>query len=199
MIIDKSLVSIENIKIHKSTIFFTRKTQTWCKLPYKNSKNGCPNYNKNPLCPPKSPFLFNFIKSYNYFYLIYIIFDFNKYKLKMKLLHSNWSEDQLGNRWYWQSQVKVHLRLFIEKLFRLNRDKDLYLVFCGSGLKNNKIIKQDKTYSMEAIGIHVYKTLENNNIKYELKPKNTIKLVSLLCSNKEIIEKEKKIEINKLI
>lgn len=198
MNINNKLVNVECIEVQKDTIIFTKKTRFWCTRPYKNNKKGCPNHGKNPLCPPNAPYLEKFIKSYKYFYLIYIIFDFKQYKEKMKIIHKDWSEDQLGNRWFWQSQVKVHLRLFIESLFKLNKSKGLYLVFCGSGLKSSKIIKQDKIYSMEAIGIFVFRTLKNNNIKYEINPKNNIKLVSLLCSKEEIILKGKN-TINQLI
>ncbi len=44
-------------------------------------------------------------------------------------------------------------------------------------------IPQEKMYSMEAVGINVIKTLINDNIDFELKPKNKVVLVCLLFTD----------------
>jgi hypothetical protein len=56
------------------------------------------------------------------------------------------------------------------------------LLGCGSGF-NNKDIKryQKEVYSMEAVGINVLSTLRLNKIDFEIRPKNKILLVCLVC------------------
>lgn len=76
----KRLVSIKIKRIERNTIFFTAKTRIWCKLPYPNHPHGCPNYGKNPNCPPNTEIMENILTRYNFFYLIYAIFEIEKYK-----------------------------------------------------------------------------------------------------------------------
>ena len=66
---------INSKKIEKESIVFTEKTKLWCQLPYPNHPTGCPNYNKNPLCPPNSDYKKSILKDYNHFYLFYAIFN----------------------------------------------------------------------------------------------------------------------------
>lgn len=183
-------MELPNIK--KSTIKFTEKTMIWCKLPYPNHPKGCPNYNKNPLCPPNSKYMKYILEQYNYFYLIYTDFDLKSHREKMLLKHPNWTNRQANNLLYWQGSVKKILKDIIKKIYRLNPNSKKYLLFCGSGLKD-KIFNQNNIYSMEAVGIDVFKTLKNNDINFEYKPRNKVILVSLLCSNKKIILNQKRL------
>ncbi len=181
------LVELEKLEINKDSIYFTNKIKRWCQLPYKNHKNGCPNYNKNPLCPPNSPDFKINIHNYNYFYLIYAIFNFKKYKELRKLENPDRTNAQINCVLYWQGSIKKMLKDNIRYIFINNHiiavQNNFYLLGCGSGF-NDKLLKkyQYKIYSMESVGIDVFKTLMANGIDYELKPKNKILLVCLLCS-----------------
>lgn len=169
-----NLTIIKIQKIKQETIKFTKKTRLWCQLPYKNHKK-CPNYNKNLLCPPNSPYLSNIVNDYNYFYLIYADFNFKQYKQGMGELHPNWTESQCGNLLYWQSQIKKLLKNKISQIINIKK----YILGCGSGFGK-------KIYSMESVGIDVMSTLKNNNIVFELKPKSKVILVCLVCLNEFI-------------
>lgn len=104
----------------------------------------------------------------------------------MKEIHYEWTERQLGNLLYWQKSVQKSLVDYIIKKF-YHDNNEIYLLFCGSGLKNKLIsIFQDNIYSMESAGIDVFNTLRNNNIDFELKPKNIVILTNLICLNKRI-------------
>ena len=85
---------------------------------------------------------------------------------------------------YWQSSVKRLLKDEIKHMYNNNFIYDnYYLLGCGSGFNDKLLNKfQYKIYSMESIGIDVFRTLKNNNIDFELKPKNKVVLVCLLCS-----------------
>ena len=184
----KNLIDIEiKLKeIDRSSIYFTPKTQKWCILPYYGHKKGCPNYNKNPLCPPNAPFLEKLIEIYNHFYLIYARFSLLKYKKIMLNKHPNWSERQATCILYWQNSVKKYLKEYIKQIYKNNHKNSFYLFSSGSGYKT-KEFTQEKIYSMEAIGINVFKTLNESKIDFEIKPKNYVLLVNLLCSKNKII------------
>ena len=53
----KKLIQIRKIKIDSKSIKFTKRTRLWCQLPYPNHPKGCPNYSKNPNCPPLAKFM----------------------------------------------------------------------------------------------------------------------------------------------
>jgi len=176
-----NLVKIKIIKIKRETIVFTKKTRGWCLLPYPNHPKGCPNYNNNPLCPPKANYMSEKIGKYKFYYLIYANFNFRKYREQMTLNHPTWSDRQIGCVLYWQNSVKKRIKDFLKKIYIKNSLTNLYLFGCGSGF-NDDFFKQEKILSMEAAGINVFSTLKNNDIEFEAKPKNKILLVTLLCS-----------------
>ncbi|MBD3212678.1 MAG: hypothetical protein GF311_08715 [Candidatus Lokiarchaeota archaeon] len=172
-------------EINKESIIFTTKTRRWCSLPYPNHPNGCPNYNKNSLCPPKAPFLNIIIEEYKHFYLIIGHFNLAKYKKEMLRRHPNWSDRQATCVLYWQGSAKKHTKEYINKIYEKNTGNQLFLLSSGSGF-NSLDIEQEKIYSMEAAGINVFETLKKNNIEFEVKPKDFILIVNLLCSDKQI-------------
>ena len=179
------IVEINFIEVNKDTIIFSPKVQEWCKLPYKNNKLGCSSYGKKS-CPPNSPYLETKLNDYNFFYLIVTKFDLKIYKERRAKIHPDWSNDQLKNSRHWQSRLRKKVKDYISDLIIRNSiiiDQVLILVF-GSGFK----ILNKEHCSMESVGIHVFHTLKKNNINYEIKPKNFIVMVSLICSNKQIRE-----------
>ncbi len=182
----KKLIQIHQKKIDSESIKFTKKTRLWCQLPYLNHPKGCPNYNKNPLCPPKAKFMKNILIRYNHFYLIYAEFNLEIQRERMLLIHPNWSERQAACLLYWQNSVKKVLRMYIKEIYDENKNFKIFLLSCGSGFDSH-YFNQGEIYSMEAVGIDVYKTLRNNNIDFEIKPKNKVILITLLCSNDEIL------------
>lgn len=181
-----NLYLIKIKKIDKDTVIFTPKTSFWCKLPYPSHKDGCPNYDKNPLCPPIFPYSEHILDEYNYFYLIYLQFDFKTYKEKMIKLYPNWSPRQIANPLYYQGSIKKKLKIYIKRI--INNLYIYYLFFCGAGIKGKSYMLQEKIPSMEGGGINVFQTLQNNNIEFEVKPKNKLIFVTLLCLNEEILE-----------
>ncbi len=178
-------IQINSKKIKKESIEFTKKTRLWCKLPYPNHPNGCSNYNKNPLCPPNTKYMKKILIDYQYYYLIYAKFDLKRQRERMLSLHPHWSNKQANCLLYWQNSVKKELKESIKKIIFDNKNIEIFLFSCGSGFIINNFY-QKKIYSMEAAGINVYNTLKNNNIDFELKPKNKVILATLLCSKKEL-------------
>jgi predicted metal-binding protein len=178
-------LNISYHEINKDSIKFTTKTRRWCRLPYLKHPNGCPNYGKNSLCPPKAPFLKTTIDKFNHFYLIIGKFNLVKYKKGMLRRHPNWSDRQAKCVLYWQGSAKKHMKEYIKTIYEKHTENNMFLLSSGSGFKNVKI-PQKKIYSMEAAGINVFETLRKNNIEFELKPENYILLVNLLCSSEKV-------------
>jgi len=197
----KELTKIKTKKIPKISIIFSEECYKgeWCLRPYDRHPNGCPNYNKK-LCPPNTFYFKERVDEYDYFYLIYIIFNFKKYKDLRRKKHEDWSEKQLGNRRHWQSSVKKLLKEEILKIYGMNRqNKNKYLLSCGSGFNNSSFKKyQNNVFSMEAVGINVLSTLGLNKIEYKRNPETYINLVCLLCSKEKIVFERKQLKINEM-
>ena len=181
----QEITSINVLRVDRGSIKFTDKTHKWCTLPYPNHKKGCPNFNKNPLCPPNAKIMENILENYRFFYLILAYFDIFKYTNHMMHKHPNWSERKARCVLYWQKSVKKLMREYIKNIYLKNPSCNFYLFSSGAGEKI-PLNKQDEIYSMEAAGINVIQTLINNNIKVEVKLKKKVILVNLLCSNKKV-------------
>ncbi|MFX0132088.1 MAG: DUF2284 domain-containing protein [Candidatus Hodarchaeota archaeon] len=190
-----SLVKVKTLKIEKETIILNNDAiGKWCQRSYSGHKKGCPNYGKNPLCPPNSFYFNDIIKKYNYFYLIYAEFEFKEYIEKRKEEHPEWSEKQLKNSRYWQNSIKKILKKTILKILYNNCLHELLILGCGAGFNDKRLMKfQEKIYSMESVGINVLSSLRLNGIKAKTHPKDKIYLVCLISSveNLENVIKEK--------
>lgn len=190
---NEEFIEIHELEINKDSIHITMKTKQWCTLPYKNNKKGCPNYNRNILCPPNSPYFGSYIDNYNYFYLIYAIFDFKTYKEIKKIDTPNKTDAQISCVRYWQGSIKRLLKLHIKDIYtnNFNNITNFHLLGCGSGFKSNFFVKfQQYIYSMESVGIDVFRTLKNNNINFDIKAIDKVNLVCLLCSKINIYNVE---------
>jgi predicted metal-binding protein len=158
---------IKNISIEDSDIKFNFATRTYCKKPYPGHKHGCPNYGKNPLCPPNSVYLgfpkeYDIRKNYKTFILIILEFDFQNYIEQMKAEHRNWKNGKgiwqyrrLVNPLYWQGHLKKIFREYIETEYKNNMPG--LILSPGSGF----VLKGKKCQSMESSGIDVFKTLDS--------------------------------------
>ncbi|MFW9872943.1 MAG: DUF2284 domain-containing protein [Candidatus Thorarchaeota archaeon] len=197
----EDLTEVKAIEINRNSIITTN--QIFCNRSYKNHPNGCPNYNNNDLCPPKSlEYHFNKINNnYNYFYIIYIYFNFKGY---LEIKEKDWiernikiTEDKLRNLYHWQNKIKSILKSKMKEIVLNNYfNKKIYIISCGSGFKDKFLNSiQNKIYSMEAIGINVFSTMKLNGLRMEILPENKLYLVGMLCSDKplniEIEDKQK--------
>ena len=124
------------------------------------------------MCPPNAKKIN--LELYKQYYLVYAQFDFKKYKELRKKEKPDWSEKQIESVLYWQNSVKKRLKDYARKKGFLCDNIDFF--GCGSGFNNSS--------SMEAVGIHVFKTMELNGVQLEKNPKDTVYLVCLICFKK---------------
>lgn len=165
-------MTISARRIDPSTILFSEKVRSYCKYPYPmpnpTHPDGCPNYGKNPLCPPNSRYRTDILTIYDIFVLVWVRFDISAYTEMMKSRHAGWTTPQLRNSRLWQGTVKKSLRDFISRKF-------LYIdevLGAGSGFPGCQ--------SMESAGINVFTTLSRNKISFDKKAKEHVTLVALL-------------------
>jgi predicted metal-binding protein len=180
------LVGVREKDVQASSIVFTEKAREWCKLPYPMPKpdhpRGCPNYGKNPLCPPNSPYRADILVKFKKFKIVYAVFDFKRYKELVREQHPAWSDRQVENVLYWQSAVKKVLK---QRVFGDYHHvvKGGAVLCAGSGFENCQ--------SMESGGIDVFASLKNNDIPIERHPENVVTLVALVAWNDPKPERNK--------
>jgi predicted metal-binding protein len=90
------------------------RAREWCKLPYPNHPKGCPNYNKNPECPPQAPRIEDWLDLNRQHWFIVVEFDLDAFAKRMKEKHPGWSDKQCRCCLYWQNIPRKELKLAIE-------------------------------------------------------------------------------------
>ncbi|KKM72884.1 hypothetical protein LCGC14_1416030 [marine sediment metagenome] len=178
-------LNCKEIKV-STIIWYPEVFEELCYYPYPNHPNGCCNTIKCRTLNVPSFGIINDRGEYSHYYLVYLEFDFKKYKELRKIENPDFfnSENRLKCLIYWQNSLKKIIKDYLEWLYILN--PPFYVLGCGSGFK---LSFQKQVASMEAVMINVFSTLKLNKINFEIKPKNRIILCNLLCSKKEIIFK----------
>ena len=188
----EKLTILNHKRIEEDTIiWYPEVMEELCYFPYPNHPKGCPNKTK---CENLNVPCFGDIKEFgrfSYYYLIYLVFDFKKYKEFRKVENPSFfnTKERLKCVLYWQGSLKRIIREYIEELRKKNNS--FYVLGCGSGFK---LSFQEEVASMEAVGINVFSTLKLNRIKFEIKPKNRVILCNLLCSKQIVSFKKETLE-----
>jgi predicted metal-binding protein len=129
-------------------LVWREKNKIWCKLPYPNHPNGCPNFGKRKGCPPNTPNADKFFDLSKPLYLVYGEFDLKTHMKSMLRKHPNWSERQLRNVLYWQPRSKAQMKARAKSAMLL-----LGLTACHT--------------FPEALGINMYATAALSGLRYE--------------------------------
>ena len=137
----------------------------WCLLPYKNHKNGCPNYGKRKTCPPFAKKFEELVEAP--FYLVTQEFDLEVQKKKMKEKHPNWTENQSKNLLYWQKGL-------IKKL----KDE----AYEQANVLGTDFIVLEVP---EANGVNVFQTCKNVGIILEKNPQKKVIKVMVIGKKKK--------------
>lgn len=151
--------SIDRYEVTEKLVIDYR-SREWCKLPYPDHKNGCPNYGKKAECPPEAPLIKDFIDLTIPHWFIVVKFNILAHIKRMKEKHPMWSDRQAKCVLYWQGTVRKTLR-------------DECLNFCRS---SNRIF----TLLPEAMGVQVIQTAKKIGIPIEVKPKEFIHKIALI-------------------
>lgn len=91
-------------------LVISHKAGDWCRLPYPNHKNGCPNYGKADRCPPKAPMVQTVFDISKPLYLVHSEFDLKSHVGRMQSSHPEWSDRQCRCVLYWQPHSRKQLK-----------------------------------------------------------------------------------------
>jgi len=147
------------IKLKESDIVLTPETREWCKLPYPNHPDGCPNYGKKADCPPNAPWFTDVVKPP--YTLVGVRFNLQNHIRKMRKKHPNWTHRQLKCLLYWQNKVRSQLRKKCEKV--ATKIEDAIIVYNG-----------------EAMGINYFATCKNIGLILERNPRKYVWKIAII-------------------
>lgn len=80
-----------------------------CTLSYPGHPNGCPNFGKKDICPPRAPMIENVLNLAEPVWLVAVPFDLAAHVREMGKRHPDWTPRQRANLLYWQGSVKKRL------------------------------------------------------------------------------------------
>ncbi len=163
----------------------------YCQTPYKKHPNGCPNYQQNWSCPPKSPTVRDTraaLKTYTYFWLFIIEFPIPKIKIKFI---QKW-KTQKGF-----ARITKELNDFLSYLQSNHRKwKIFYCSHCelckeknysGCTCPSAPCRYPDKIrISPEAAGIQIFDTLLKLDHSIEIEPSTKLKRIGMCTTDEKV-------------
>ncbi|MFX1256109.1 MAG: hypothetical protein ACFFCZ_31160 [Promethearchaeota archaeon] len=155
------IISIDRIEV-TGRLAIDYRARDWCKKPYPDHQEGCPNYGKRKECPPQAPLIEDFIELTKPHWFIVVTFDLLSHIRKMKDKHLNWTDRQCRCVLYWQNTVKKELRTAC----------DLFT----NGFPNELVY----TLVPEAMGVHVIRTARLLGLSIKARPKDTVYKIALI-------------------
>jgi len=129
-------------------LILSDKSGNWCRLPYEDHPDGCPNYGNKLACPPLAPFISSQIDINREMYLVHSEFNLRAHTIKMRTKHPKWSDRQCKCVLYWQSTSRKQRCTRTDEAVRL--------------LGTNWI-----SSIPEAMGVNVYATARLSGLKLE--------------------------------
>ena len=118
--------------------------RSMCIRPYKNHKNGCPNFGKLPTCPPNIPCMFDQIFDISDVYAVVTKLNLEEYFNKRRENRPDLAEGQIRNTRIWQPIALKENDYAISDFYRENPDKKDYV----------------STRLLECMGVHVINTMK---------------------------------------
>ena len=123
--------------------------RSMCIRPYKNHKNGCPNFGKLPTCPPSIPCMYDQIFDVSDVYAIVTKFYLEGYFNKRREHRPDLAEGQIRNIRAWQPIAKKENDYAICEFYQENPDKKDYI----------------STRLLECMGVDVISTMKEVGIE----------------------------------
>ncbi len=145
-----------------------------CVRPYYHHKQGCPNYGNRNACPPKAPLLSEFFNLNFPVMAVWVEFNLEQHKQKMKNKYPQWSEHQAECCLYWQPKVNKKLKANVECHL------SSYGFFRGSHIKLPTPCILKATYCPEAMGVNVTETMRGIGVILEWPPKIIVRKIAFI-------------------
>jgi hypothetical protein len=119
-----------------------------CIRPYKNNKDGCPNFGKLPTCPPNIPCMYDEIFDTKEVYAIVTKFYLAEYFKQRRERRPDLAEGQIRNIRVWQPIALKENDYAIAEYYRENEDKKDFI----------------STRLLECMGVDVINTMKEVGI-----------------------------------
>ncbi len=123
--------------------------RSMCIKPYKNHKNGCPNFGKLPTCPPNIPCMYDQVFDVSDVHAVVTKFNLEEYYNERREKRPDLHEGQIRNIRNWQPTAIKENDYAISELYKDNQIKKDYV----------------STRLLECMGVEVVKTMEKVGIK----------------------------------
>ena len=101
--------------------------RSMCIRPYKNHKDGCPNFGKLPTCPPNIPCMYDQVFDTSDVYAIVTKFNLYKHYEKMRVNNPGLAEGQVRNKMYWQPTDIKNNDIAIAEYYNENKNMEDYI------------------------------------------------------------------------
>ena len=119
--------------------------RSMCIRPYKNHKNGCPNFGKLDTCLPNIPCMYDQIFDTSDVYAVVTKFNLEEYFNKRRLNRPDLAEGQIRNIRIWQPIAIKENNYAISEFYKENPDKKDFV----------------STRLLECMGVDVINTMKN--------------------------------------
>lgn len=155
------------VTIDSKLVYYEKRIQNLCKVPFYGHPKGCPNHGRKEGCPPHQPLIDGIFDLNSELYVIYTEFAVGEFAERMRETHPKWSEHP--RQWYnprrWQPRARKEHRKEIER----------FLIEHESLIVNS---------FPEAHGVNVTKLMENIGITldWQWPPKHNLENKTYIVS-----------------
>jgi len=128
--LDIRLVSIYRIGITKKDVILVSNIvrDAWCRLSYSGHPNGCPQWGKRDICPPRAPMLYDFMDPTMLVVMEFDLEDFvNRYRERTEYTKRQ-TFKWLSSGIWWQGRARKLLREVCQKIVNDNPDNMVYTI-----------------------------------------------------------------------
>ncbi len=139
--------------------------RSMCIKPYKNHKDGCPNFGKLPTCPPNIPCMYDQVFDTSDVYAVVTKFNLDEYFAKRRKNRPDLAEGQIRNIRVWQPIALKENDYAISEFYKENPDKKEYVA----------------TRLLECMGVDVINTMKEVGIDIKFPVEDYAYRVSFLA------------------
>ena len=139
--------------------------RSMCIRPYKNHKNGCPNFGRLPTCPPNIPCMYDQVFDISDVYAVVTKFNLYEYFDERREANPNLAEGQIRNLRIWQPKTLRDNDYAIRDFYLEHPEKKDYV----------------STRLLECMGVDVVHTMQEVGIEIKFPPGEYVYRISFVA------------------
>ncbi len=161
-------------------VCMTYQPRSMCIRPYKDHKNGCPNFGKLPSCPPNNPCMYDQLFDVSDVYAVVTKFYLEEFFRKRREKRPDLPEGQIRNSRIWQPITKKENDYAISEFYMEHPELSNYV----------------STRLLECMGVDVVNTMKQVGIELKFPPGDVVYRISFVAKVYEDILKQYGFEIH---